>query len=236
MNVAIYATTIRQLLSQPVRAGALIGAVLIPLLQAGFDPDPRLAPATWSMWIALLSSAGIIGLEISTGSLSLYFTRPLTRAAYVVSRWSAAASLAAGMTLIGLAAESAIVLFRDGDISLAAFVLAFTDRLFVTIGIVSVMVCFSALTSSLGDLVIWASIHILALATGAAGHMAAIVWMQDLARVLRRIANPMFDLHRVLSSSRIPWAEVLGYGATLTLAVAIAIAALNRKELSYASE
>lgn len=236
MSLAIVCSTIRQLFSQPVRTGALIGAAVIPLLQAAVDPDPRLTAATWSMWIAVITSAGIIGLEISTGSLSLYFTRPITRAAYVLSRWGGAASVAASMTLVSLGAESAILLYRDGEMSLAAFLLALADRLLATIGVVSVMVCFSALTSSLGDLVIWASIHILAVAAASAGQMAAMTWMQDLARILRRVANPMLDVHRLLASSRVPWAEVAGYAATLILAAAIAIVAMNRKELSYASE
>lgn len=236
MSVPIFTSTIRQLFSQPVRTGAMIGAALMPMLQASVDPDPRLAAAMGAMWIAVIASAGIIGLEISTGSLSLYFTRPLLRARYVASRWMAATSVAAAMMLFGLLGETAVVIVRDGDISLAAFVLAFADRAFVTIGIVSVMVCFSAFTSSLGDLVVWSSIQILAAAAKSGGQMASLPWMEDLAAVLHRIASPMLDLNRVLASARVPWAELTGYAATLTLAAAIAILAMNRKELSYASE
>ena len=236
MSVPIFTSTIRQLFSQPVRMGAMIGAAILPWLQAMVDPDPRLASSMGSMWIAVIASAGIIGLEISTGSLSLFFTRPLTRARYLASRWMAGASVAAAMMLLGLAGETAVVIARDGDISPAAFVLAFADRAFVTIGIVSVMVCFSSLTTSLGDLVIWSSIQILAAAAQTGGKMASLPWMEDLGAILRRIASPMLDLHRLLASARVPWAEVTGYAATLTLAAAIAIFVMNRKELSYASE
>lgn len=236
MNFAIYTSTIRQLFSQPVRTGALLGAALMPLLQAAFDPDPRLEDAMWSMWTAVIAAAGIIGLEISTGSLSLYFTRPITRAAYVVSRWCGAVSVAVGMMALGLACESAIVALRDGEISGAAIALAFADRFFALVGIVSVMVCFSALASSLGDLVIWAGLHILAVSCTIASQFVSFAWLREVARVLRGIANPALDLHRIFAASRVPWAELTGYAATLALAAAIAIFAMNRKELSYASE
>lgn len=236
MSLPIYTSTIRQLFSQPVRCGALLGAALLPLLQTSLDPEPRLGNTTWAMWIAVIATSGIIGLEVSTGSLSLFFTRPLSRARYVVSRWSAAASVAAGTIATTLAIESSILAIRDGEISAAAIALALIDRCVLAIGIVSVMVCFSAIASSLGDLVIWASLHILAIALGAAGHSASLVWLQDLGRLVRRVANPMFDLHRLLASSRVPWAEVTGYAATLAFAAAIAIFVMNRKELSYASE
>jgi hypothetical protein len=236
VSLPIYTSTIRQLFSQPVRCGALLGAALLPLLQTSFDPDPRLGNTTWAMWIAVIAASGIIGLEVSSGSLSLFFTRPLSRARYVLSRWSAAASVALTAISLGLAIETTIIAIRNGDISAAAVALALTDRALLAIGIVSVLACFSAIASSLGDLVIWASLHILGVALGAAGHSANIVWLQDVARLLRRVANPMLDVHRLLASSRVPWAEVTGYAATLALAAAIAIFVMNRKELSYASE
>ena len=232
MNTPLYVSTLRQLFSQPVRTGALIGATILPLLQIAVDPDPHLATTMGAMWIAVIASAGIIGMEITSGSVALFFTRPLTRAAYLASRWSAAATISLALMFAGLAGEVAMLTARDGEMTRTAFALALADRFFIVTGTVSVMVCFSTLASSLGDVVIWLSIQIVAFSLGA----VPMASFHDAADLLRRIATPMLDVHRVLASSRVPWSEVSGYAGTVLMAAAIATFVMNRKELSYASE
>lgn len=236
MNATIFTTTIRHLLSQPVRLGALAGASLLPVLQTLVDPDPRLGATTWAIFTAVIATAGIIGLETSTGSLAIFFTRPLTRTSYVLSRWLAAATVAITAMSVSIGFEALVLFARGGELSPTAFLLGWADRLFVVTGIVTVMVCFSALTSSLGDLVIWIGIHIVAMSLSAAGETSSIAFFSTAGALLRRIANPMLDLHRLLSSARLPWSELTGYAATLLLALGLAIAVMNRKELTYASE
>ncbi len=236
MNRALFIATIRQLFSQPVRTGALLGCTILPLLQLAVDPDPRLGTPMWSVFIAVIAAAGVIGLEVSTGSLALFFTRPLTRATYVFSRWAGAVSVAASLVLLSLAGEVAIIAARDGELAMTPLLLAIVDRLSVVIGIVSVMTCFSAMVSSLGDLVIWLAIHIVAMSLAASGDAAAMPLLTDIAVALRRVANPELDSYRVISSLRVPWSHVSFYLATVLLALGVATLVLNRKELSYASE
>lgn len=236
MSRALFAATIRQLFSQPVRTGALLGCAILPLLQLAVDPEPRLGTPQWAVFIAAIAAAGVIGLEVSTGSLALFFTRPITRFAYVFSRWSAAVTVAASLVLVSLGAEVAIILARDGELATTPLLLAIADRLSVVIGIVSVMTCFSAMVSSLGDLVIWLSIHIVAMSLFASGAAASMPLLTDIATVLRRIANPELDSFRLISSMRMPWSHLAFYLATVILALGIAAFVLNRKELTYASE
>lgn len=236
MNRALFVATIRQLFSQPVRTGALIGCAVLPLLQLMVDPEPRLGTTQWAVFIAAITAAGLIGLEVSTGSLALFFTRPLSRATYVFSRWAGAVSVAASLVLLSLAGEVAIIAMRDGELAMTPLLLAIVDRLSVVIGIVSVMTCFSAMASSLGDLVIWLAIHIVAMSLAASGDAAAMPLLIDAAAALRRIANPELDSYRVIASMRVPWSHVSLYLATVLLALGVATFVLNRKELSYASE
>lgn len=236
MNRALFVATIRQLFSQPVRTGALIGCAILPLLQLMVDPEPRLGTPKWAVFIAAIAAAGLIGLEVSTGSLALFFTRPLTRATYVFSRWAGAASVAASLVLVSLAGEVALIVVRDGELATTPLLLAIVDRLSVVIGIVSVMTCFSAMVSSLGDLVIWLAIHIVSMSLVASGDAAGMPLLTDIAVALRRIANPELDSYRVISSMRVPWSHVSFYLATVLLALGVAAFVLNRKELSYASE
>ncbi len=236
MNPALFVATIRQLFSQPVRTGALLGCAILPLLQLAVDPDPRLGSPKWAVFIAVIAAAGVIGLEVSTGSLALFFTRPITRATYVFSRWAGATAVAMALVIVSLAGEVALILARDGELGTTPLLLALADRLSVVIGIVSVMTCFSAMVSSLGDLVIWLSIHIVAMSLGASGDAASMPLLTDMSIALRRIANPEIDSFRVISSMRLPWSHLAFYLATVLLALGMATFVLNRKELSYASE
>lgn len=236
MNRALFVATIRQLFSQPVRTGALIGCAILPLLQLMVDPEPRLGTPKWAVFIAAITAAGLIGLEVSTGSLALFFTRPLTRAAYVFSRWAGALSVAASLVLLSLAGEVALIVVRNGELATTPLLMALVDRVSLVIGIVSVMTCFSALVSSLGDLVIWLAIHIVAMSLAASGDAAAMPLLIDAAAALRRVANPELDSYRLISSMRVPWSHVSFYLATVLLALGLATFVLNRKELSYASE
>ena len=236
MNGALVLATIRQLVSQPVRTGALLGCALLPLLQLAVDPDPRLGTSQWAIFIAVIAVAGIIGLEVSTGSLALFFTRPLTRFAYVLSRWAGAAAVASALVVLSLTAEVALLVARDAEVGVTAVLMALADRISVVIGIVSVMTFFSAMASSLGDLVIWIAINIVAMSLGASGEAAAIPLLTDAGHVLRGIANPGIDSFRLLSSMRLPWSHPALYLATVLLAIGLAGVVLNRKELSYASE
>jgi ABC-type transport system involved in multi-copper enzyme maturation permease subunit len=236
VNGALVMATIRQLFSQPVRTGALIGCAILPLLQLVVDPDPRLGTPQWAVFIAVIAVTGIIGLEVSTGSLALFFTRPLTRFVYAMSRWAGAASVACALVLVSLAGEIALLIAKDADVAVTPVLIALVDRLSVVIGIVSVMTFFSALVSSLGDLVIWLSIHIVAMSMGASGDAASIPLLTSVARGLRRIANPEIDSFLLISSMRMPWSQLALYLATVLLAIGLAGYVLNRKELSYASE
>jgi ABC-type transport system involved in multi-copper enzyme maturation permease subunit len=233
---ALVMATIRQLFSQPVRTGALIGCAILPLLQLGVDPDPRLGTPQWAIFIAVIAAAGVIGLEASTGSLALIFTRPITRFGYVGSRWAGAALVAVTLVLVSFGGEIALLVARDADVTLTPILITLADRLSLVIGIVSVMTCFSAMVSSLGDLVIWLSLHIVAMSLAASGEVASIPFLSNVAVVLRRVANPAIDSFRLISSMRTPWSELALYVATVLLALGVAGFVLNRKELSYASE
>jgi hypothetical protein len=69
-----------------------------------------------------------------------------------------------------------------------------------------------------------------------AGTQAQIKWLTTIGHALGAIGIPELDLDRLFLAASIPWAAITGYGAVVSLAIAVAIVAMNRKELSYASE
>lgn len=236
MNPSLVRSGIRQLLSQPVRIGALGGVIVLPLLQIAVDTEPRLAGNLWAMFTAVIATSGVIGIEATSGSLALFLVRPMTRASYFFSRWLAAFSVALVATLIALGGEVAVVVARHGELSTAGVAFAALDRLLLLIGVVSVVACFSAASVSVADLLIWASVNVLAISLGTAGTHAQMKWLVTVAEALTAIGVPHLDLDRVIAAASIPWAALTGYIGVVVLAFAIAIVALNRKELSYASE
>jgi hypothetical protein len=47
--------------------------------------------------------------------------------------------------------------------------------------------------------------------------------------------TPTLDLPRLVASTPMPWSPIASYTSTVVLCLALAILAVNRKELSYAS-
>jgi len=236
MNGALVRSGIRQLLAQPVRLGALGGVLVLPLLQIAVDSEPRIGGHLWTMFTAVIATSGVIGIETSSGSLALFLVRPMTRASYFFSRWLAAFSVALGASVLGLAGEAFVVIARHGDITAAGVAFAALDRLLVVIGVVTVVASCSAAAASVADLLIWASVNVLAMSLSAAGTQAQIRWLSIAGSSLSAIGIPQLDLDRLLIAASIPWAALTGYAGVLVLATGCGIAALNRKELSYASE
>lgn len=236
MNRTLVQTAIAQMLAQPVRLGALAGAIVLPLLQIAVDSEPRLGDDFWTIWLAVIASAGVIGLESSSGAMALLFTRPIGRGELVLSRWAAASAIACSCATAATMAEALLVTAREGELTLHLFAVTLVARVLLTIGVAAVFTCFSALTPSLGDLVVWGGANIVAMSLRTAGSAASMPWLSDLGTLLRGITIPALDVWRVVASPRVPWAAVTGYAATILLALSLAIVAMNRKELSYASE
>lgn len=236
MNGALVRSGIRQLLGQAVRLGALSGALVLPLLQVAVDSEPRIGGHLWAMFTAVIATSGVIGIEASSGSLALFLVRPMTRASYFFSRWLAALAVALGASALGLAGEAAVVLARHGEISASGVAFAALDRLLIVVGVVTVVAAFSAAAASVGDLLIWAGLNIVAMSLMTAAAQAEIRWLAVVGSALRAIAIPRLDLDRLLIAASVPWAALTGYAGVVVLAIACGIAALNRKELSYASE
>lgn len=235
MNRAIVVAFLRQRLSSPMRLILLAFAFLPPLAMVAITRSLAVLDVV-SGTFALILAAGAIGQEVSSGVLTLTFARPVTRPAYVFSRWAAAGGLAAALGLVQLAAGLMAVLARGGlagpTAQLAALQL---ECVLVAFTAAAVMVMLSSLVNGLADVGLWA---LAVFAESIAGMIAqAKGWA-----VLQRIT---FELNLVLMP-KVGLAWMFGVGdpqpqmlvmllSTLTASLAVAVWAVNRKELSYAS-
>lgn len=236
MNETLIRSAWRERLSNPIRLGSLCGVFVLPLVTTIIDPDPQLAEAFWAALFAAVLGTGIIGLEISSGSLSLVLTRPISRRTYVLSRWIAVALLATGLSIAQLSCQALIIRFSGHELPLELFLFDAADRASLALGVAAAFVFLSTIGASVADLFLWAGLNVLAGVLQTAGKLMSIPLLGQGGRLFGRIANPHVDVYRLLFSTRVPWLEALQYLAILTFALAAATVVLNRRELSYASD
>ena len=236
MSAVVVLATWRRLLAQPVRVGALLGVLTLPLLPALFDPQPPLVDPNYAVVLGALATVGVIGLEVSSGALGLTLTRPLARRTWVVSRWLAVASAAAALAAAQVLGHGALILARTGTMPAEGLAIGTAEAVLAAAGVSTVLVLLSSLGASYADLVIWLSALIASWSAEAAGEVASLPSLVQAGQVLRRLVCPRIDLHRLLFSTRVPYAELLVYAATTVTALALAVVMLNRRELSYADD
>jgi ABC-type transport system involved in multi-copper enzyme maturation permease subunit len=226
---------LRQRLGSPLRLVLLGFMFFSPLMVVAVTKQVATLAGTPAMF-ALVLAAGAIGQEISSGVLTLTFARPVTRAAYVLSRWAGAAGFAAALGLTQVALGLMAIAARGGSVPAAGEVAGLVVECVLTAGAAAaVMVMFSSLMNGLGDVALWA----LASVTGG---LAGMVGQAKNWPALVRAASEV-DL-TLMPKLQAGWLFGLGdpqvYAlvavlSTTTAALAVAVWVVNRKELSYAA-
>ena len=234
MNVALVSALLRQRLASPMRMVILFALFAPPIGAAALTGS--LAPLMdGGYWFALVLAAGAIGQDVSSGVLHLTFARPVTRSSYVLSRWFAAAAGGFALALARLLLASALLSLRGlppAPLDVAAVVV--NDALLALVG-ASVMVMFSALVDGLGDvgLLTLSALGLLIgrlLAQSKGWTIAGRVLSELLATLKPELTFAWISGHGTQL-----WSPYVTAAATVTLALALAILAVNRRELSYAA-
>ncbi|MEK7270645.1 MAG: ABC transporter permease subunit [Planctomycetota bacterium] len=235
MNRAIVAATLRQRFTSPMRVALLLFFSLPPLLGALFMPAAGLSLLGDSYGVALVFAAGMIGQDVSSGTLQLLLARPVRRSEYVLSRGLAAVlgTLAVVWTQIAiavllLAARGATPATRD------VLALAGGDAL-LAIGMAAVMALLSSLVPGLADLGLLLITNVTASALGAFAQFKHWEALARGAQEIGRFLKPEVSLAPLLLGGAVSWFEVVSWLSTVTLCLALAIVVTNRRELSYAS-
>lgn len=231
----IVLATIRQQLSQPIRLGGLIGALLMPLITTAVDPDPQLSQAYWATIFVAIVGTGVIGLEISGGTLGLVFTRPITRASYVLGRWSGISAVAVLMSTAQLAIQAAEISAAGSAIPWRILFFGLLDRACLAVGVAAVFVMLSCLGSGITDLVCWAAVNVAADVLELCGRQINVAALTTSGKSLQFLANPRLDVYRFLFSVPLAWSDLFAYLSLVVLYLLAAVVLLNRRELSYAT-
>ena len=236
MNRTLIVALLQQRLRSPARVLLVLAFFFFPLLLVAFARGIGLAPLHTAAAFAIFMGAGILGQDISSGTVQLLFARPVSRAEYVVSRWLGA-SLAASCLVLGQLALGTGLLALRGEVPAAdGLALLAGEQLLVLCGTVSVLLLYSSLLPGVGDFlgVMMTAIFGLALRAGAGPLRAP--WMDRAGVEVGRFVGPELSLAPFFGRGPVSWFEVVSYCSTVTLCVALAIVILNRRELSYATE
>jgi ABC-type transport system involved in multi-copper enzyme maturation permease subunit len=208
--------------------------VTVPPLLAGAIQGLGLAPLGDAYPIALLFAVGMIGQDVSSGVLQLVLARPITRAEYVISRWLSAALAASAASLLQVALGWALLAMRGAAPDAGTVALLAGGRELQIFGVVATLALFSSVMSGVGDLALYVILSIFAGLLPMIGqvlHASALVWIgQELGTLL----SPKLDLALLVAASP-SWFAIATYASNLTLCLLLAVAAMNRKELSYAA-
>lgn len=237
MNTAltVAAALLRQRLASPMRV-ALTGLALLPPLVAVAFLRALEPIAGTAAYLGLVFAAGAIGQEVSSGVLQLAFARPIRRSEWVAGRWLGAGGGAAAAALAQLAAAALIVSARGavpgaatlGAAALAAIVSAFAAA--------AVMIAFSACVNGLGDVALYVQALAVAWLLKAFASVRSDAVMGTIAEELRRTVQPDLTANVLLRPGTGGLTALVVAFASTAVALAIAIALVNRKELSYGAD
>jgi ABC-type transport system involved in multi-copper enzyme maturation permease subunit len=234
VNATLVAAFLRQRLTSPMRLGLLFLVVTFPLgasaLMRTLEPLTGLAGP-----LALILAAGGIGQDVSSGTLQLLLVRPVSRPSLLVSRWLAC-TLAAVVMVVGSLALGTIALLLRGThpdgLDLVRIVL---ESLCSAAGHAAVMLMLSTLVNGLGDLGIYVGTFFVTQMLSGLAMLQHWPWLARASTEVQRVLDAQLAWAWLAHGTAPSWFAIASWASTLTLALAVGIYALNRRELSYAA-
>jgi len=236
-NPTLVTSVLRQRATSPARvilclAGWSLPLAVVALTKGGVG----LQPLAMGTGFAYLLGAGIIGGEASAGVFQLLFARPVTRASYVLSRWLGVALAAAALTVTQVLVGALIMTAFHAPLDWSDAAKHMLDQALTAIGVTSVIVLFSSVLPGVGDVF---AVFFGALGSSlvmGAGQLLQKPWLARAGTELNHFFGPEFSWRTAFEGSAPSWFHVVSWLSTITLCLALAIVAMNRREISYASD
>lgn len=235
MNGTLVTALLRQRFTSPVRLLLAFMIGWMPMLPVLVTPVVGFSMLGDGFLLALVVGAGLIGQDVSSGTLPLLLARPVTRPSYVASRW-AGATLGTAI-LIGLQALTAIALIsvRGAHVPWRDAALFLGNGILTAAGTSALLVLLSSLMNGLGDLGLLLLLSISGQVIRMAGMLRSWAWLVRAGDELGRFVQPKLNLSPFFGPAPVSWFEVVSYFSTVALCLALAMVVVNRKELSYAT-
>jgi hypothetical protein len=177
--------------------------------------------------LTLLIASGSVGKDVSSGVLPLLFTRPLKRSRYVLAKWLASASAIATLAAVTTLVEAAVLAHIGAGLPRAELAAAIFKSATTAFGLSAVLVLFSVLASGFTDVLIWIGLSSLPM-------LGQRFLSQRVVEEWQSFLHPSLDWGDLLADAGAGF-RLVSYLSTVTLCLGLAVLAVNRKELSYAS-
>lgn len=217
--------TWREKLTRPV---VLVVCGLVCVTESSLAVSVSRAVESPAPILTLLIAAGSVGRDLSSGVLALLFTRPLQRSAYVFAKWVAVSGAAMILSCVTLAVQAVLLAQQGNAVSGAEIWAAMFASATTSFGLSSVLVLFSVLIPGVGDVAAWGALMLL-------GFLSRRVVSPRFGEEWKAVLQPELAWNAGGGTGLSSWLPVISYLSTVTLCLYLAVVAVNRKEISYAS-
>lgn len=185
---------------------------------------------------ALIFTAGAIGQDVSSGVLQLLLARPVARAQYVLSRWLAGGLLGAALGLAQLALCVLMLLSRGATPDPSTLLRLVLENAIGGFGTAAVMVMLSTLVPGLGDVALWVVGLMTTQFLGMAATAKQWTWLTTVADELRAFLQPELPLGWISGNGDASIPGMIRFFLAIAIGLTVAVAVMQRKELSYAAD
>lgn len=234
MNVTLVTAFLRQRLTSPIRVGLLLLVTVFPLGFVAITGELGTLDGLAGP-IALILAAGAIGQDVSSGTLQLLLVRPVSRPSYLASRWLAATLGATAIAATAIGLGVIVLLLRGHGPEPLEPVRMLLEALSAAAGQAAVMVMLSTLANGLGDVGLYVASTVLIQMSLAIGTFEHWTWLVRACEELQGVLGAKLSWAWLSHGTSPSWFGLVSWASTLTLALAVGIARLNRRELSYAA-
>jgi hypothetical protein len=192
------------------------------------------AAANSALVLFFILGPGIIGRDVSSGSLHLILVRPVRRSEYILSRWVGLALLVSMFALVQLALT--VVPRPEALWTMPVFCSYYAEQVALIFGASAVLVFLSTLVGGYGDIV-------LLVAGLFAGGMAAMIgmgaqipWLVTFGTELGQLLVPHIELMAIYAGNyQDPRHYLIYWFISVVVSLALAIVLIRRRDFSYAS-
>ncbi len=235
MNPTLVLATLRQRFTSPIRLVIVLLFGWMPMLPLLLAPRAGFAVLGDGYFIALALAAGMIGQDLSSGTLQLLLARPVTRAQYVFSRWAAVAAGTFAIAVLQAIVAALIMALRGVPVPWDQAARFLANDALLALGTAAVMALLSSLAAGIGDLGLLFTIFLSAQVLQKVGELKSWDWLARGAAEVLSALKPEIDLAPLFQGGEVGWLAVVSYLSTVALCLGLAVVVMNRRELSYAS-
>jgi ABC-type transport system involved in multi-copper enzyme maturation permease subunit len=179
--------------------------------------------------LTLYLCGGIIGRDLTSGSLALMLSRPLRRRDYVLTKWLAISTLTSAIALVQLGVQVSALLLRHHPVDAGQALANAADRVIFSFVFPSVLVLFSAIARGSWNAGLWLIGVIVINILG----LLPVHWLQAVIQRVEPFFLPHVNLWKTFHSTPISYYSLSLLAATMLLSLGLAVWRMNVRELSY---